>query len=370
MPFYIHHQKDWPNFTWDSGRLLPKLAHVRNQQGNLLGKMAALGFDLKAEAFLETIQADVLKSSEIEGAIFDPEKVRSSVARYLGMDIGGLVPSDRNVDGMVEMELDATRNFHQPLTVERLFDWHAALFPTGRSGMFKIRIAAWRNDENGPMQIVSGAIGMERVHFQAPDAANLDDEMRLFLDWFNAEQAIDPVLKAGIAHFWFVTIHPFDDGNGRIGRAIMDLQLSKSEQNPQRFYSLSAQITAQRKGYYAILEKTSNGNLDITDWLFWFLECMEAALTTAGFRVEKVLAKAHFWEKHAKTVLNQRQIFMLNQFLTDFVGKLNSTKYAKMAKCSQDTASRDLQDLVAKQVLEKDIAGSKNTNYLIFGGLK
>lgn len=365
MATFIHQRPDWPNFTWDSAALLPQLAHARNLQGRLFGQMSGLGFELSQEAFLETLSLDVLKSSEIEGEFLAPEKVRSSLARQLRMDTGGLVPSDRNVDGVVDMVLDATCNFQKKLTVERLFAWHAGLFPTGHSGMFKIDVGQWRTDETGPMQIVSGGMGQERVHFQAPDAVKMEAEMFVFLDWFNGENDTDPVLKAGIAHFWFVTIHPFDDGNGRIGRAIMDLQLAKSEKLPSRFYSLSAQIMAQRKGYYLILERTSRGDMDITDWLAWYLDCLEKAVEAAQLTLEKVLTKARFWEKHAKTPLNERQVFMLNKFLGDFEGKLNSSKYAKMAKCSQDTAARDLQDLAKKMVLEKDPVMGRNTNYLL-----
>ena len=327
--------------------------------------MAALGFALKQEAFLETLTLDVLKTSEIEGAFLHPEQVRSSVARHLGMDIAGLIPSDRDVDGVVEMMLDATRAYQKPLTTDRLFDWHAALFPTGRSGMYKIKVGQWRDDEKGPMQVVSGGIGKEYVHFQAPDAALLDKEMRLFTDWFNDSQALDPVLKAGIAHLWFVTIHPFDDGNGRIARAITDMQLSKAEDNLQRFYSMSAQIRLQRKEYYDILEKTQRGTMDITEWLAWFLTCLEKALDATETTLERVLNKARFWEKHASTILNERQVLLLNKLLGQFEGKLTSSKWAKIAKCSPDTALRDIQDLVNKGVLQKDTAGGRSTGYVL-----
>ncbi|MCF8245659.1 MAG: Fic family protein [Saprospiraceae bacterium] len=363
MSTYIHQQKAWPQFTWDSESLLPPLSSVRNLQGQLMGKMAALGFDLKQEAFLETVTLDVLKTAEIEGEFLQPEQVRSSVARHLGMDIGGLIPSDRNVDGVVEMMLDATRAYQQPLTFERLFDWHAALFPTGRSGMYKINVGQWRKDETGPMQVVSGAMGRERVHFQAPEAARLEAEMRLFTDWFNAEQTLDPVLKAGIAHLWFVTVHPFDDGNGRIARAITDLQLSKAENNPQRFYSMSAQIRLQRNEYYAVLEKTQTGTIDISHWLLWFLDCLAGALTATDATLERVLNKARFWEKHATTIFNKRQVLLLNKLLGQFEGKLTSSKWAKIAKCSPDTALRDIQDLMNKGVLEKEAAGGRSTGY-------
>lgn len=365
MPIYIHQLTDWPQFTWDSEALLPTLGHVRHLQGKLAGKMAALGFALKQEAFLETVTLDVLKTSEIEGAFLQPEQVRSSVARYLGMDIAGLIPSDRDVDGVVEMMLDATREYHKPLTFERLFDWHAALFPTGRSGMFKITTGQWRKDEKGPMQVVSGAMGREYVHFQAPDADRLDSEMQLFIEWLNGNRMLDPVLKAGIAHLWFVTIHPFDDGNGRIARAITDMQLSRAEDNPQRFYSMSAQIRLQRREYYDILEKTQRGTLDISEWLAWFLTCLEKALNATEATLERVLNKARFWEKHATTVLNERQVLMLNKLLGQFEGKLTSSKWAKIAKCSPDTALRDIQDLVNKGILQKEPAGGRSTGYAL-----
>ena len=366
MSRYIHQDKNWAQFTWNSDALLSILSNVRNVQGRLMGKMHTLGFDLKQEAFLETLSLDVLKTSEIEGEFLQPEQVRSSIARHLGMDIAGLIPSDRDVDGIVEMMLDATQNYGQPLTAERLYDWHASLFPTGRSGMYKINVAQWRKDETGPMQVVSRVLGKEKVHFQAPDASRLDTEMTHFIDWFNAQQDIDPVLKAAIAHLWFITIHPFDDGNGRIARAITDMQLSRAEQNPQRFYSVSAQIRLERNGYYAILEKTQKGTLDITAWLLWFLNCLTDALNATNYTLERVLNKAIFWEKHAKTIFNERQILILNKLLGHFEGKLNTSKWAKMAKCSTDTALRDIQDLVNKEVLEKDtFTSGRSTHYVL-----
>ncbi len=365
MSLYIHQLKDWPRFTWDSNVLIPVLGHVRNLQGKLLGKMASIGFDLKQEAILETLTLDVLKSTEIEGEFLQPEQVRSSLARHLGMDIAGLIPSDRDVEGVVEMVLDATREYQRPLTSERLFDWQAALFPTGRSGIYKISTGQWRKDENGPMQVVSGVTGRERVHFQAPPADSLEPDMLLFMDWFNGEQALDPVLKAGIAHLWFVTIHPFDDGNGRIARAITDLQLSRAENSQQRFYSMSAQIRLQRSEYYEILEKTQRGNLDLTKWLWWFLKCLESALESTEATLERVLNKARFWEKHATTIFNERQILLLNKFLGAFDGKLTSSKWARIAKCSQDTALRDIQDLVNKGVLQKDTSGGRSSSYVL-----
>lgn len=362
---YIHQLQDWPNFHWDSDLLLSKLSTVRHLQGVLMGRMSTLGFDLKQEALLDTLVLDVLKSTEIEGEFLNPELVRSSIARHLGMDIGGLLPADRNVDGVVEMIIDSTQNAQQPLSAERLFDWHAGLFPTGRSGMYKINVAQWRKDETGPMQVVSGAMGREHVHFQAPNAIKLDDEMEAFITWFNLNQTIDPLLKAGVAHLWFVTIHPFDDGNGRIARAIADLQLSRAEGASSRFYSMSAQIRLQRKSYYEMLEKTQKGSLDITPWLNWFLDCLFAALQNAEQVLEKVLLKARFWERHATTLLNARQILILNKLLGNFEGKLTSSKWAKIAKCSPDTALRDIQDLLHKNILQKEEAGGRSTSYLL-----
>lgn len=361
--YYIHQNKNWANFTWDNESLLPLLGTVRNLQGKLLGKMTALGFDLKQEAFLETLTLDVLKSSEIEGEFLQPEQVRSSIARHLGMDILGLVPSDRDVDGVVEMMLDATQNYSLPLTSDRLFAWHSSLFPTGRSGMYKINVGQWRKDEKGPMKVVSGAIDKQRVHFQAPDAILLEAEMQHFIDWFNSEQRLDAVLKAGIAHLWFITIHPFDDGNGRIARAITDLQLSKSEDGAQRFYSMSAQIRLQRSSYYAILEKTQKGSLDISEWLQWFLDCLMEALNATDKTLVRVLSKAAFWEKHATTILNERQILMINKLMGQFEGNLTSSKWAKITKCSTDTALRDIQDLLNKGILNKAHSGGRSTNY-------
>jgi Fic family protein len=364
MVYYIHQQKDWTNFTWDNEKLLPILAHARHLQGTLSGRMLALGFDLKQEANLETLTLDVIKSSEIEGAILQPEQVRSSIARQLGMDISGLIPSDRDVDGVVEMMLDATQKYDKMLDAERLFGWHSALFPTGRSGMYRIQVGQWRKDETGAMQVISGGFGKEKVHFQAPEAAILAAEMSQFLAWFNAEQNLDPVLKAAIAHLWFITIHPFDDGNGRIARALTDMQLSRAEGNAQRFYSMSAQIRLQRNGYYQILEKTQKGNSDITAWLVWFIECLTQSLLATDSALEKVLNKAKFWKKHTQTILNERQIQMLNKLMGDFEGKLNSSKWAKMMKCSTDTALRDIQDLCQKNILMKEESGGRSTNYV------
>ncbi len=360
---YIYQRQDWPNFTWNHAELLTRLGMVRHLQGKLMGKMSSLGFVLQQEAELETLTLNVLKSTEIEGEFLSPEQVRSSIARRLGMDISGLVPSDRHVDGVVEMMLDATRQNEEPLTAERLFGWHAALFPTGRSGMYKIVVGAWRDDSTGPMQVVSGGMGRERVHFQAPDAGLLDKEMNAFIAWFNREDTMDPVLKAAIAHLWFVTIHPFDDGNGRIARAIADMQLSRADGSPQRFYSMSAQIRLERNRYYEILEQTQKGDLDITEWLVWFLDCLAGALRATDHALARVLAKAKFWDRHRAEVLNERQRSMLNKLFDGFEGKLTSSKWAKIAKCSADTALRDIQDLVQKGMLKKDAAGGRSTSY-------
>lgn len=364
MP-YIHQLTDWPNFHWNHEALLSRLGAVRHLQGTVLGKMSALGFDLQKEAELETLTLDVLKSTEIEGEFLDPEQVRSSVARHLGLDISGLVPSDRHVDGVVEMILDATQHCEKPLTADRLFDWHAALFPTGRSGMHKIVVGNWRDDATGPMQVVSGPMGRERVHFQAPDAGILSQEMSDFIEWFNQEGQLDPVIKAAIAHLWFVTIHPFADGNGRIARAIADMQLARADGSNQRFYSMSAQIRLERKRYYDILEETQKGNLDVTDWLVWFLDCLTAALEATERTLARVLNKARFWEMHRATALNDRQRLMINKLFDGFEGKLNTSKWAKIAKCSSDTALRDIQDLIEKGMLEKEAAGGRSTSYVL-----
>jgi Fic family protein len=304
--------------------------------------MESLGFDLRNEAMLDTLTLDVLKSSEIEGELLNPDQVRSSIARRLGMEIAGSIDSDRDVDGVVEMMLDATQNCFESLTSERLFNWHAALFPTGRSGMHEIRVADWRKDTTGPMQVVSGALGKEKVHFQAPDSDLIENEMLLFLDWFNNFDKIDLVIKAAIAHLWFVTIHPFEDGNGRITRALSDLILARADKSNQRFYSMSAQIRNERKGYYEILEKTQKGNLDITEWIQWFLQCLINALRSTDSILKRVLFKADFWNRHSKTIINERQRKLLIKLLDGFEGKLTSSKWAKIAKCSKDTAIRDI----------------------------
>lgn len=362
---YIHELKGWPGFRWDHARVSARLVDVRHRQGRLIGRMEGLGFQLRAEAVLHTLTEDVLKSSEIEGEKLDRDQVRSSIARRLGIDVGGLLPADRNVEGVVEMMLDATQGYDKPLTARRLFDWHAALFPTGRSGISKINVGAWRDDKTGPMQVVSGAVGKERVHYEAPAADRLREEMKKFLEWFEKNNSIDLVLKAGVAHLWFVTIHPFDDGNGRIARAIADLVLARSERSPQRFYSMSAQIRQERKVYYGILEATQKGDLDITAWLEWFLDCLGRAFDRAETILAAVLKKARFWEHFAAAEFNERQRDMVNRLLNGFEGKLTSSKWAKLAKCSQDTALRDIEDLVRKGVLTKDAAGGRSTSYSV-----
>ena len=366
MAIYIYQSKEWPHFIWNEEKLLPLLAGVRYRQGRLLGYMQAIGFNLQKEAILQTLTLDVLKSSEIEGEILNADQVRSSIARRLGLEIAGLVPSDRHVDGVVEMMLDATQNYKELLTKERLFGWHAALFPTGRSGIHKIVVGAWRtNTINEPMQVVSGAIGREKVHFQAPGADVLADEMTAFLKWFESAPDTDAVIKAAIAHLWFVTLHPFGDGNGRIARAIADLQLARSDSGSQRFYSMSAQIRKERNAYYEILEKTQKGSIDITDWLEWFLSCLDRAILSTDEILSVVIKKAKFWERQATAVLNERQKMMLNKLLDVFDGKLTSSKWAKIAKCSSDTAVRDINILLEKGILSKEDAGGRSTNYIL-----
>ena len=362
---YIHQRDAWPTFRWSDEQLASRLAAVRHRQGRLIGRMEGMGFALRNEAVLHTLTEDVVKSSEIEGEQLDRDQVRSSIARRLGMDIGALAPADRNVEGVVEMMLDATQKFDRPLDDERLFGWHAALFPTGRSGMVRINVASWRADADGPMQVVSGPIGREKVHYEAPAAPLVADEMAAFLRWFEDKATIDPVLKAGIAHLWFVTIHPFEDGNGRIARAIADLALARSENSAQRFYSMSSQIRVERNAYYEILERTQKGDLDITPWLTWFLDCLDRAIDGADVILASVLQKAEFWDTHAGAAMNERQQKLVNRLLDGFEGKLTSSKWAKIAKCSQDTALRDIDDLVKKGVLEKEPGGGRSTSYAL-----
>lgn len=365
---YIWQLPDWPAISWDQAVLATLLGQVSRAQGKLLGKMEALRFDLRNEAHLVTLTQDVVKSSEIEGEHLEPDVVRSSIARRLGMDIAGLVPSDRNVDAVVDMMLDATSKYDEALTVERLYAWHAALFPTGYSGMHKISVAAWRDDSDGPMQVVSGPFGREKVRYEAPPANRVQQETETFLEWFNSLDDSDPILKAGLAHLWFVTIHPFSDGNERIARAIADMALSRSDESRQRFYSMSGQIRNERRDYYNTLERTQKGELDVTRWQTWFLSCLNRAIAAANETLSTVLAKSRFWERYATAALNARQIKVLNRLLDEFGGKMTTSKWAKIAKCSQDTAHRDILDLIKRGALQKDPGGGRSTSYSLSSG--
>lgn len=360
---YIWQLADWPHWTYDHPRLTPLLAQVHQAQGHLSGRMHDLGLDLRDQAALRVLSEDVLKTSEIEGEILNPDSVRSSVARRLGIEIGALAPADRHVDGVIDMVLDATRSHDSPLTAERLYGWHAAMFPTGHSGLRKIRVGAWRDDAQGPMQVVSGPLQRQRVHYEAPPAELLDAEMTDFLLWFNVDQQDDPVIKAGLAHLWFVTIHPFDDGNGRMARAVGDMALARAEHSVQRYYSLSAQLQRERKDYYDCLEMTQKGSMDVTDWLEWFLGCLLRAVQGAEGTLSSVLTKAGFWRHWSGTAMNDRQIKVLNRLLDGFDGKLTSSKWAAIAKCSQDTALRDITDLVDRNVLMRSQASGRSTSY-------
>jgi Fic family protein len=360
---YIYQQPTWPAFTWRPAQLEPLLGAVRHQQGRVLGHMQALGFSLQAEALLQTLTLEAIQSSEIEGEHLPSEQVRSSLARRLGIPVAGMVPAERRVEGVVDMLLDATQGFANPLTAERLGSWQAALFPMGRSGLQRIQVGDWRTGARGPMQVVSGTVGRERVHFEAPAATEVAAEMAQFLAWFNAATPLDAVLKAGIAHLWFVTIHPFEDGNGRVARAITELQLARADASAQRFYSLSAQLRQERAAYYAHLEAAQKGGLDITDWLEWFLACLGRALTATEHTLAQVLVKARFWEAYAHRSFNARQQRLLNQLLEGFEGKLTSSKWALIAKCSQDTATRDIQALLDQGILLKEAAGGRSTSY-------
>lgn len=362
---YLHQLKDWPNFKWDNETLLPYVSKVRDLQGRLIGRMESMGFELREEAVLETLTEDIVRSSEIEGELLNSEEVRSSVARRLGMEISGLPNASRYVDGVVEMMLDATQKYIDPLTKDRMCGWHAALFPTGRSGMYKITVAEWRGDEQGPMQIVSGAMGKEKVHYVAPEAARLEDEMHQFIEWFNTDESTEPVVKSALAHLWFVSIHPFDDGNGRIARAIADTQLSRADRTSQRFYSMSAQIMKSKNGYYNILESTQKGSMDISQWIVWYIERLTEALEATNETLSKILMKAKFWELNKSTQFNNRQVEMINKLLGDFVGKLNSSKWAKITNVHRDTARRDIQNLIEKGVLSDSGEGGRSTNYIL-----
>lgn len=360
---YIHQRPEWPKLTWNQEKLAPKLADVRHRQGRLIGRMEGLGFSLRNEAMLKTLTLDVLKSSEIEGEMLDPETVRSSIARRLGIEIAGTALLDRNVEGVVEMMLDATQNFAMPLTAKRLVGWHAALFPTGHSGIHKIVTGAWRDNSNGPMREASGPIGREKIHYEAPSPIHLEAEMTQFIAWANEDSGTDPVLRSALAHFWFVTLHPFENGNGRIARAIADWALARSEGSAQRFYSMSSQIRMERNAYYDILEGSQKGGLDVTDWMEWFLDCLGRAISGTESTLAAVFRKVHFWDANSRKTLNDRQKLLLNKLLDGFDGKLTSTKWATMAKCSQDTAQRDIQGLIDQGILVKDAAGGRSTSY-------
>lgn len=360
---YIHQRKAWPNLTWDAAKLAKPLTEIHHLQGRLLGRMETFGFQLREEATLQILTQDVLKTSEIEGEKLNTEQVRSSLARRLGLAAGAVLPTDRNVEGIVEVMLDATHNYKAPLTKERLFAWHAALFPTGRSGMQFITVGGWRTAASGPMQVVSGPYGREKVHYEAPSYDRVKKEMTLFIKWFNAPSETDLIIKSALAHFWFVTIHPFDDGNGRIARAIADMMLAHSEKSQQRFYSMSSQIQHERKAYYDILERCQKGPLDVTPWMEWFLNCLKNAITASEEILQTVLTKAQFWTNHTGELFNPRQQAIINRLLDGFVGKLNSSKWAKLAKCSQDTALRDIHELLARKILIKENAGGRSTSY-------
>jgi Fic family protein len=363
---YIHELTDWPAFTWDVKTLAPLLSGVRLRQGLLLGKMRGYGFASQWTATLKVLTEETIKSSAIEGVVLDPENVRSSLARRLGLEVGGLkVHKDRYVDGVVEMMLDATQKFKEPLTKDRLFDWHADLFPEVRRTGDKFRVGAWRDNSQGPMQVVSGPIGRHKVHYEAPAAARIENEMRKFLEWLDGNEQQDPLLKAAIAHLWFVTIHPFEDGNGRIGRAIAEMCLARSDGSEQRFYSMSSQVLEERKGYYDVLEKTQAGSLDITEWLTWFLGCLDRAIEQSSRISDSALEKELFWQdlKKRNLALNERQKKVLNKLFSGFEGKLTRDKWMKITKASSRTALRDIEDLISAGVIEQEEAGGRSTSY-------
>lgn len=360
---YIWQASDWPSWRYDLAALAGPMAEVSRAQGLLMGRLADVGMALRDQASLAVLTEDVVKSSEIEGEHLNVESVRSSIARRLGVDIGALAPVDRHAEGVVEMVLDATANRDASVSRERLFGWHAALFPTGYSGLVRITVGGWRDDASGPMQVVSGPVGRRRVHFEAPPAVHLETETSRFLDWINRASDEPPLIKAGLGHLWFVTLHPFDDGNGRIARAIGDLLLARADGSPQRFYSLSAQIQRERKAYYDILEHTQKGTLDVTAWLAWFLKTLHRAVDQAQHTLDAVLTKARFWQRFAGAPINARQIKLLNRLLDGFDGKLTSSKWAAIAKCSTDTALRDINELLVYGVLRKSGAGGRSTSY-------
>jgi Fic family protein len=363
---YIHELRDWPAFAWDSKALAPLLSEVRLRQGLLVGKMRDYGLATRWTATLKVLTEETIKSSAIEGVVLDPENVRSSLARRLGLEVGGLrAHKDRYVDGVVEMMLDATQKFSEPLTTERLFDWHAHLFPDVRTTRDKFRVGAWRDDSQGPMQVVSGPVGRHRIHYEAPTADRVEGEMEKFLAWFDGNEQEDPLLKAAIAHLWFVTIHPFEDGNGRIGRAIAEMCLARSDGSAQRFYSMSSQILEERKVYYEVLEETQAGSLDITKWLAWFLGCLNRAIEQSNQIISGTLEKELFWRtlKQKKVSLNDRQKKVLNKLFSGFEGKLTRDKWMKITKTSSRTALRDIEELIAIGVIEQGEAGGRSTSY-------
>ncbi len=362
---FIHEMTDWPKFDWKVSELTVLIGQVRFEQGRLLGRMEKLGFDLCRESHLVTLTEDVLKSSAIEGEFLNPEQVRSSIARNLGIKTGDDIPVSREVEGIVELMLDATQNYDQPLTAERLFGWHSALFSTGRSGTRKITVGAWRTAASGVMQVVSGPLGNEKVHFEAPPADRLELEMAAFLEWFEKKHVMDPVVKAALAHFWFVTIHPFEDGNGRIGRAITDLLLARADGMSDRFYSMSSQLEAERKDYYLQLERSQRGTLDVTNWLEWFIRCMLRALSGTEQKLSAILHKSRIWEMANKMPIHERQRIVINRLLDGFEGKLTTSKYAKLAKCSEDTALRDIQILLNRGILLQNLGGGRSTSYAL-----
>ncbi len=361
---FIYQDSSWPDFEWNHKKIEPLLGRVRNLQGKLIGRMELIGFDLRNEASLQILTTDVIKSNEIEGEFLPSDQVRSSIAQQLGLDLGGEISISRDIEGVVEMTLDAIQGFDKKLTFKRLYGWHASLFPTGFSGLLKISVGKWRNDSKGPMQVISGGMGKEKIHFQAPDSTQLSFEMKQFISWFNTQDKLDPVLKSAIAHLWFVTIHPFEDGNGRIARALTDLLLARADNIPQRFYSMSSQIQLERKKYYNTLELTQKGDTDITIWLEWFLECLEKSLIASKVTLDKVLKKYSFWNEHAKDSFNKRQVKMLELLMNDFEGNLTSSKWAKLTKSSPDSALRDITNLIDRKILEKDKASGRSTNYL------
>jgi Fic family protein len=365
MARYIYEELNWPNFYWKKDEITAPLNEVKILQAKLLGKMSALGFDIQQESSNRIIENEIVKTNEIEGAIFDSQQVRSSICKKLGLENQLPKNDNKNIDGFVDLIFDATQNHNQVITSERLFDWHSALFQTGRNGLYKIAVAQWRKLENEPMQVVSGSIGKEKIHFEAPNSEKLSYEMSVFLDYLNNDSSQDLILKTAILHLWFLTLHPFEDGNGRIARIISEYFLTKSDNSNLRFYSLSTQIAKDKKNYYLMLEQSQKGSLDITNWLVWFLETLQKTLIQSEEIIAKTLAKATFWQQHSRTLLNSRQTKMLNLILDSFEGNLTTKKWAQINKCSDDSALRDINDLIAKRILYKDEKGSRSTNYIM-----